>query len=384
MILLLPWLVLDRTGSTSSAGIVATASALPLVLSSVLSGTVVDRFGRRFTAVWADIFSAVSVAVIPLIDLLLGLDLLLISLVAGLGAVFDPAGFTGREAMLPEAAKVARLRLDLVNSIHTAVFGAAYLGGPALAGLGIALFGAGTTFLLTAVVFLVSAVTVMAVRLPGAGKPDPERRAASFWTDTRDGLRFVRHSRVIRGLIIVFAVMIVAWMPVDSILLPNLFVERDQPGRLGLVLGAASGGVILGSLLYGWLAPRFSRRSFLIVSLVGIALAVVGIAFLPSFGLLFLASALAGIAYGPVDPITNVTVQERTPAHMRGRVVGLMTAIPFAAAPVGYLAVGVVADAVGMQTAFVVVAVVMVALAVAAPLMPSLRLLDERVEPDHR
>src|SRR5262245_57118297 len=58
----LPWLVLERTGRPAAAGIVAAAAALPMLLSSLVAGAIVDRFGRRRTAVVADLLSAGAVA----------------------------------------------------------------------------------------------------------------------------------------------------------------------------------------------------------------------------------------------------------------------------------------------------------------------------------
>ena len=79
----LPWLALELTGSAAAAGAVATAAALPLIFASLFSGTVVDIFGRRRTAIVADLFSLVSVAAIPIAHATIGLNLgLLIALAA--------------------------------------------------------------------------------------------------------------------------------------------------------------------------------------------------------------------------------------------------------------------------------------------------------------
>ncbi len=63
----LPWLILDRTGSAVATGVVAAATFLPLLGSSLVAGTVVDRVGRRRSAVVADAMSAASVAAIPVL-----------------------------------------------------------------------------------------------------------------------------------------------------------------------------------------------------------------------------------------------------------------------------------------------------------------------------
>ena len=64
-LVVLPWLVLDLTGSAAAAGGVAAASLVPLLVASLFSGTLVDMWGRRRTALVADVLSGLSVAAHP-------------------------------------------------------------------------------------------------------------------------------------------------------------------------------------------------------------------------------------------------------------------------------------------------------------------------------
>lgn len=59
-IVALPWLALERTGSPTATGVVAAATALPLLAGSLLAGTLVDALGRRRVAWLADAASALS------------------------------------------------------------------------------------------------------------------------------------------------------------------------------------------------------------------------------------------------------------------------------------------------------------------------------------
>ena len=113
----IPWLILERTGDPAAAGLVGAATALPLLLSSLFSGAVVDTLGQRRTSMLSDMLSAISVAAIPVVDFILGLDLGLIMVLAVVGALFDPAGATAREAMLPSVAARGR---DYRSSAATA------------------------------------------------------------------------------------------------------------------------------------------------------------------------------------------------------------------------------------------------------------------------
>lgn len=378
-----PWLVLERTGSATSAGLVAAAAAIPLVLSSLLSGTVVDLVGRRRTAIAADVLSGLSAAAVPVVDRLAGLDVATIALLAALGAVFDPAGFAAREAMLPECARTAKLRLDRVNSVHTALFSVSFLVAPGLGGLLIALVGAPATLYATTAAFAFSAVAVAFVRVASAGRPDHHDAATTWVAATREGLSTVFRTPLLRALAIVPAVAVMAWFPVEAVMLPAFFVEQDAPQRLGGLLASLSGGVVAGSLLYGAVAPRVSRYRVFVVTLALLAASVLGLAQLPEYGWMLVLGFTAGLFYGPVEPVSNVTVQEVTPDRLRGRVVGIMTSTAYAAGPVGFLLAGPIVDTYGVQAAFLGTAGLLVLLAIGAALAPSLRHLDhpEPLEP---
>jgi len=131
----LPLLILERTGSATAAGVVAAGTTLPLLLSSLLSATVVDLVGRRRVSMLSDLLSLGSVVAIPLVDAAGGLTVPALVGLALLGALFDPAGITAREAMLPAAADVAGLPRVRLNGVHEAVWAFAFLIGPGVGGV---------------------------------------------------------------------------------------------------------------------------------------------------------------------------------------------------------------------------------------------------------
>jgi MFS family permease len=371
----LPWVVLDLTGSAADVGLVAAAAAVPLVLSAFVAGTIVDRFGRRRTAVVSDVLSGISIAAIPLAAAAGVLSLWLLVALAALGAVFDPAGVTAREAMLPAAAGSARLRRERVNGIHEAVFGVAFLVGPALGGLLIAAVGAEATLWATAIAFGLSTLASALVRLPRVERPQHDG-PRSIWRDGLEGLAFVWRDRTLRALTILFTVLVGAWVPIEGIILPVYFQAQDAPERLGIVLMAMSVGGIVGALAYGAVGHRVARRTAVLVGLIGTALPVVGMAFLPRFWLLVLLGAATGLLYGPINPIANLVLQEAAPPHLLGRAIGVLTSLAYAAGPVGFLVVGPVIDLAGLRPTFLVLALILVAVALAAPFVGSLKGLD--------
>jgi MFS family permease len=378
----LPWLVLERTGNAAYAGIVAAATALPLVAVALVSGTVVDVVGRRRTAIVSDVLSAVSVLAIPLVDALGSLDITLLALLAVLGALFDPAGASAREAMLPEAAARSGWTLDRANGVHETVYGVSFLIGPGLGGLLIATVGASGALLGTGVAFLLAALCVVPLRgLPGAGRPPQATRPDSVWRGTLEGLRFVAREPLLRPLALMIMLVVALYVPVEGVVLPVYFTEQGSPERLGVLLMVMSGGMVLGTLSYEWLVQRVSRRLLLLASIVGSTVALLGMAVLPPYGWLLLAGALSGLLWGPAQPLLNHAMQIRTPHHLRGRVLGTITSASMAAGPVGYLAVGFIVEAVGVQPAFLWLTVALLVVVLAMTVLRAWRLLDDAPVP---
>jgi MFS family permease len=376
-LVVLPWLVLERTGDPADAGLLAAATALPLLASSVFSGALVDRVGRRRTSVVSDLCSAASVSAIPIVAATLGLNLWLLIALAVLGAVFDPAGVTARESMLPAAAERSGWRLQRVNGIHEAVWGVAFLIGPGMGGLLIAAVGATSALWFTAVAFVVSAVVIATIRLPHADlRPEPAAEEPVL-RSIGTGLRFVRGDRLLRTLLVVVAALVSVYMPIEAVLLPVEFEAQGAPGRLGLLVTAISAGWVAGALLYAWRGHGARRSRLFRSSLVATAAALAVLASTDAYPVMVIAGFGLGLGYGPVGPILNLALQTRSPEHLRGRVVGLASSAEYAAGPVGYLLAGLLVDRFGVSPTFVLIAALVGGVGLASLVLRPLDELDD-------
>ncbi len=373
----IPWLVLERTGQALSAGLVGAATALPVLISALFSGSIVDTFGRRRTSVVSDVCSALSVAAIPLVDRLLGLDMTIILALVVLGAVFDPAGATAREAMIPEVGARAGWTLTRMNSLHEATWGVSYLIGPALGGVLIFAVGPAATLWATSAGFVFAALAILFVRAPGVGTPLAVDRPTSVWAGSIQGLRTVWRDPLLRTTTALSMVIVAVYLPIEGVVLPFIFQQQGRPAALGLVLTAMSAGGIAGALAYGALGQRVRRSRLYIGANIGASVAILGMALAPDYAPLVVAGALAGLCYGPVDPLINVAIQTRTDPAQRGRVIGVLMASYYAAGPLGYLGTAAVIEKLGASAAFIGLATLMIAVALIGLFLKPLRLFDE-------
>ncbi len=375
-LIVFPWLALELTGSPTAAGAMAAIAALPMLLSFLFSGVLVDMFGRRRVAFIADLLSMVSVAMVPIFALAFGLTYAMLAAFAVLGAVFDPAGISARESMLPETAQAAGMPLERANGIHESIWGVAFIAGPGLGGVLVATVGGVTACWVAAGFLAFSAATIAAIRVSGAGRPLESERPRGVWRSTKEGISFVFSDPLLRTVTIVSAVVTGFWLPIEGVVLPVYFQGIDAPEQLGLTIMALSLGAIGGALTYGAFGQRFARRTVFIAALILASVGIIGLSLLPGFGWFVGLAFVTGLAYGPVDPIINVVMQERSPSRLRGRVVGLITSAEYVAGPIGYAIAGPLIELTSLGTAFTFMAVGIAVTAVYTLSQRSLRLMD--------
>jgi MFS family permease len=140
---------------------------------------------------------------------------------------------------------------------------------------------------------------------------------------------------------------------------------------------ALSIGGLVGALSWTVLSRMASKRTTVLTAVATFGSAATVIAFLPPLPVILVLSVVVGLVYGPIGPIYNSVMQTRTPEHMRGRVVGVMTSMAYAAGPVGFMLAGPLVDAFGLKAAFLALALPILAIALLCPWIPGLRELDE-------
>jgi MFS family permease len=372
----IPWLILERTGSPAFAGLVAAISALPGVLVSPIGGWMVDRIGRRAVSIGADLLSSVSVAAFPIVAATFGLSDLSILLMAVLGAAFDPAGYTARKTLLADVAKASDAELDHLNGIHDGIMGIAWIFGPAVGAGLIASVGAVNSFWFSAALFLIAALVISFLRVGDSGKDSRElAQVTDEETDMslRIGAKTLWDDKLLRTLSVALLIIAAVYLPTEAVVLPTYFENVDNPSGLGFVISALAAGSAMGSFGYGWISARVKRKTLIRVILIGSAVSIIPMAFLPPLPVLMLAGFLLGLSWGPYNPLISTLVQQRVPAHLQGRVFGVQTAVFYAAPPLGMVLAGFSVESFGIRATYVVLAGVLSLTSILVLLTKSLR-----------
>ncbi len=384
VMVVLPWLVLELTGSPAAAGLLAALSTIPALVVIPLVGAAIDRYGRKPISVLSDIASALSVIAFPIVGWLVGLDLAWILVLAVIGAGLDPAGYTARKSLIIDAAEASGMRLQSLNGLHEALFAAGWTLGPLLGAGLIATVGAEQGLWVPGVLFIIAALCIFAMRVADAGQAAREEgleRGTGFAELTR-GFVALWTDKALRVLTIAIMVLAGVYLPTESVILPVHFQSLNQPEGMGIVIGALAGGGVLGAFAYGPLSRRLTNHQIITVALVGTALGVIPMAFLPELWILAVFGFVLGLSWGPMQPLLNTLVQVRIPAHEQGRVFSVQLTAFYVFPPLAMLVTGAASEEWGVRAVYPVIAGLLILTGVVTLSLKSIRTLDERPHRD--
>ena len=376
LMITIPWLILQETRSPAFAGLVAAISAIPGLIISPIGGWLVDHVGRRAVSVCADLLSSLAVFAFPIVALTYGLSSFSILLIAVVGAIFDPAGYTARKTLLTDVAKASEIELDRLNGIHDGFMGISWILGPAVGAGLISTVGAINSFWVAGGLFIFAAITIAFLRVGNLGKEArdwAEKMGEKSDRSLRVGFQVLWRDKLLRTLTIAILVIAAVYLPTETLVLPAYFEEQNNPAGLGIVISALAAGSTIGSFGYGWISARMSRKNLVRATLIGTAVSIVPMALLPPLPLFLLAAFLLGLSWGPFNPLETSLIQQRVPADQQGRVFGVQTAVFYTAPPLGMVLAGLSVESYGVSTTYIVLAAILTVTAILALLTKSLR-----------
>jgi MFS family permease len=372
----IPWLILEKTASPAFAGLVAAVSALPGLLISPIGGWLVDHIGRRTVSIGADLLSAVAVVAFPIVALTSGLTSTTILVIAVIGAVFDPAGYTARKTLLADVAKASDIELDRLNGVHEGFMGVAWVFGPAVGASLISTVGAVNSFWVAGGLFIIAAMTIAFLRVGNLSKEArdlAEEMGEKSNRSLRLGFQVLWNDKLLRTLTISILIIAAVYLPTETVVLSTYFEDLGQPASLGIVISALAAGYAVGSFGYGWISARLKRKNLVRTTFIGVALSIVPMAFLPPLPILAVAGFFLGLFWGPFTPLVSTLIQQRVPADQQGRVFGVQTAVFYAAPPLGMVLAGLSVESFGVRTTYLVLAAILSVTTIFALLTKSLR-----------
>jgi DHA3 family tetracycline resistance protein-like MFS transporter len=288
-----------------------------------------------------------------------------VGLLGVLDGLFVPAYWAMTPTVLPKA------ELTAGNAVGESLMIVAVIVGPLVGGLAMSALPATAVVGVNALTFLVSAATLLMVRTgpvgsssaPVAGpepttEPAPAAVRTAFW-------EFARGSRLFIAMVLMTGILHLTSAGLVSIALPVFADEHFADGQraYGLMLGVEGAGLLIGTIAAG-LTAGLVRRGYLAVGLLlvhGLVLTAFG--FVASLPPLLIGMAVIGLVTGTLSILVITLLQQLSPEHLRGRVMGAFTSVSIGSYPISVIVLGSVVDHGGTRSAFLLGGIGVIAVA---------------------
>ena len=313
----------------------------PVLLVGAWGGLVADRVDKRRLLVGTQAAAGLLALVLGSVTALGVVQLWMIYVLAlGLGAV-NALDNPARRAFVVEM--VGAEHVSNAVSLSSAMFMAARVIGPAIAGLVIAGFGVSWCFFANGVSYSAAVIAFLAMRENEffSVEPVPRRKG-----QLREGLRYAWSTPALRLPLVLTAV--IGTLAFNFQVVLPLLAKQTFSGdadTLGVLYASMSIGSVIGALISAHEAQ--ATRRFVLAAALAFGAALVAAALAPTFAVELLVLVPVGAAGIAFTAMANGVLQTETAPEMRGRVAALFTVAFLGSTPIGGPIIGWVSQQLG-------------------------------------
>jgi MFS family permease len=351
------WLVYKLTGSGLKLGAVGFASQIPVFLFAPVGGIVADRSNRKHVVIGTQVASMLLAFVLAALTLTHHVQVWHVFVLAALLGVVNAFDIPGRQSFLVDMVG----KEDLMNAIalNSSMFNGARVVGPAVAGILVARLGEGWCFFANGVSYI---AVIAGLLLMNVHAPARVSSQTSPFEHIVEGFRFVNQTAPIRTLMLLLGLISATGMP--YVVLMPIFADRILHGggqglasmigshdlgavRLGILMGAAGVGALLGALTLAMRSGVKGLGRWVAICCAGFGASLILFAFSKSFWLSVFLLLPAGYFIMLQMASSNTLIQVMVPDALRGRTMAVYSMMFMGIAPLGSLLGGTLSDHLG-------------------------------------
>ena len=342
------WLALQLSNDPFVVGLVSSIGSLPILLFSLHAGALADRTHKLRLVMAMQSLMLVEATLLWWFTWSGHITVGWLLLLASSNGVFNAFEIPARQAMLVEL--VGREDLHDAIALNSSGFNLARIVGPSLAAAVIAGAGLAWCFAVNAASYLTVLVGLTLIRLPPWTR---QPQTVSPAEGVRDGLRYMRSTRIVWALmrlVTVFAILGIPYITLMPVVARDLL--KTGAAGYGVLLAFVGVGGLAGALFLASLGQRFRRGRMLVLSSLAFAVLLIVFSIVRSVMLARVVLLFAGFTMIINSALSNGALQSIVPDAYRGR---LMAAYSFVVVGlsqvVGAFVAGFVARAIGVDWA---------------------------------
>lgn len=342
------WMVYTMTHSAFMLGLTVFASQFPSFLFSLLGGIASDRYNRYKVLLitqTASMIQAVLLAVLVLTNHYTVWEILTLSVLLGIVNAFDvPA----RQPLIHE---MVTDKADLPNALalNSSMVNIARLVGPAISGIILVKYGAGTCFLINAASFIAVITSLLLMKLPPYIAPTVKKKVKS---ELVEGLVYLKSTPSISVMMIMLGLISLLVLPYNT-LLPVFakVIFKGDAATFGYINSFIGLGAVAGSVFLASLKPGTDLKIVLLINSIIFGICLIFFSHISNFPLAMLFAALSGFGMMSQTTIFITVIQVESDKAMRGRVMSYVAMAYFGMLPIGSLLIGAISQQVGAPNA---------------------------------
>ncbi|GAB3198628.1 tetracycline efflux MFS transporter Tet(V) [Nocardioides hungaricus] len=362
----LVWEVIRIGGGPAQLSVVATASAVGVILPALLGGVVADRVPQKAILLGVaaiELLCMGTVALLSVAGVTAIWQLGLVGFVIGAAmAFYYPAYSAWLPALVPEE---DLLQVNGFEGMIRPTIGQAV--GPAVAGAVVGAASPGAALTVAALSALAGLLALTTVPLTPVRR-EADAGPSTVWHDLREGFAYMWRTPWLLATLLFASVMVFVTMGPLEVLVPFLIKDRlgGGPGNHAQVLAAFGIGGAVGSLVMASL--RLPRRYLTSMNLMWglgcLPMVVMGVA--TQIWQVVAAAFVLGLVFAAPMVIWGTLLQRRVPPHLLGRVASLDFFVSISLMPISMAIAGPVSEALGLRTTFLIAGVVPAVAAIVA------------------
>jgi MFS family permease len=312
MLIVLSMWVKTITGSSAKAGLTFFFLAISAFLAPLL-GIAVDRVRRKPLLVWGHVASGLMV--LPLL-LVHGPGqvwiIWMVAMLYGISFIVLPAALNGLlKELMPE-----ELLVDANASLQTTKE-SFRLFGPLIGALLFTWLGGWAVALLDAASFFVAAAVIASLRVQ---EDAPHVDESHFWAQMTAGMRHLAHERVLKHVLIGFALCMLVLGFTESAIYALLDAFHRPATFVSVIVSVQGVGAVMGGLSSSLVVKRIGEVAACVVGLVLLVVGIFVIAATHSIVVVCLSAAVFGASLPLITVAFMTLIQRRTPQAIMGRV----------------------------------------------------------------
>ncbi|MEF9992496.1 MAG: MFS transporter [Romboutsia sp.] len=333
--------VLEKTGSSTTMGVVLASISIPRIIFGPIGGVIVDRFDRKKIILLGDFirgFGMLFVAYGASKGFLEVWMVMIVGIICGTcSAFFNPSIMSVMPDIVPND------KLIKANSAYQIATSSTNLVGNMSGGFLYSILGAPVMFLINGASYLISSFTEIFIQVP---KVKHEKQKFTLKEDFKDGFKFLVRLKgllwligiagILNFLFGIFTILLMPWFRAETFL---------GVARYGIVSGINSLGMVFAMMLLSSvkILPNQRFKIYVTSLLTCVSSVFVGTLSNNFYGIcIFYFVSFGAMAISNI--IANSVMQIIVPQNMRGKVNSLMVTACTAIQPIGMLIGGGLGD----------------------------------------